>query len=89
MYYIDTYEVSKQVIHPAYVKNYSLSSLCEYFDIDMDNAHDAFDDACACADLMQALVKYYDVDINDYIEKYQSAQAHRHHPRHNMHPCSV
>lgn len=72
MYYVDTYEVSKHVIHPAYVKNYSLSSLCKYFDIDIDNAHDAFDDACACADLMQALVKYYDVDINDYIKKYEA-----------------
>lgn len=70
MYYIDTYVVCKSIIHPAYVKNYLLSSLCDYFDIDIDNEHDAFDDACACADLFKALVKYYQIDVNKLVEKY-------------------
>lgn len=70
-YYICTLELAREYV-PAYaVRNYSLSALCEYFDIGMDSEHDAFDDACACADLFRALVKTYSIDINQIkVKKY-------------------
>ncbi|MBR4282753.1 MAG: 3'-5' exoribonuclease, partial [Clostridia bacterium] len=53
MYYICTWELAKQFVPKFAVENYKLSTLCEYFDIDIDSEHNAFDDACACADLFR------------------------------------
>ena len=70
LYYICTLELAKEYIPHYEVENYSLSSLCKYFDIDIDNEHNAFDDACANADLLKSLVKKYSIDINSKIKKY-------------------
>ena len=56
---------------PSYaVENYSLATLCEYFEIDIDSEHNAFDDACACSDLFNAMVEAYDINVDDYVQKY-------------------
>ena len=70
MYYICTLELSKGLISRYLVENYSLSTLCNFFDIYIDNEHDAFDDACACSDLFRELVENYDVDIDKKIRRY-------------------
>lgn len=70
LYYICTLELAKEYVPKYAVKNYSMSSLCEFFDIDIDNAHDAFSDACANADLLKALVDTYNIDIDRHIKKY-------------------
>lgn len=70
MYYICTLELAREYVPDYAVPNYSMSSLCDYFDIDIDSEHDAFDDACACADLFYALVDTYSIDIDDYVTKY-------------------
>lgn len=71
MYYICTYELAKKYVPRFEVSNYSLSCLCNYFGIDIDNEHDAFDDACACSDLFKALVDKYGIDVDDCVEKYE------------------
>ena len=58
-------------IKPYEISDYQLSTLCNYFGIDIDNEHDAFDDACACADLLKELVNVFKLNLEDYIEKYQ------------------
>lgn len=73
LYYIDTYSLSRELINPVEISNYTLSTLCEYFEIDIDNEHDAFDDACACSELLKKLVEIYSIDINQYIKHYTSA----------------
>lgn len=70
IYYICTYELAKEYVPSFAVANYSMSCLCEYFDIDIDSEHNAFDDACACSDLFRALVKAYDIDVDSCIKKY-------------------
>jgi len=70
MYYICTYELAKKFVPSYSVANYSMSCLCEYFDIGIDSEHDAFDDACACADLFKILVDTYDINIDSHIKKY-------------------
>lgn len=72
LYYICTYELAKEYIPRYLVENYSISTLCGYFDIDIDSEHNAFDDACACSDLFRALVESYDIDVENYVKKYQS-----------------
>ena len=47
-----------------------MTALCHYFDIGIDSEHDAFDDACANADLFRALVEEYDIDIDGEVKKY-------------------
>lgn len=69
-YYICTYELARTFVHPYCVPNYKLSSLCDYFEIDIDNEHNAFDDACACADLLKAILESFEFDIDDYVKKY-------------------
>ena len=70
-YYICTLELAKQYIPSYAVPNYSMSALCSYFGIDIDSEHNAFDDACACADLFKAIINEYSIDINDIkIKKY-------------------
>ena len=63
-YYICTYDLARKFVPSYAVPNYSLASLCEYFEIDIDSEHNAFDDACACSDLFNALVKAYDKESN-------------------------
>jgi DNA polymerase-3 subunit epsilon len=70
LYYICTYELAKEFVPSYCVKNYSMSSLCEYFDIDIDSEHNAFDDACACSDLFKTLVDIYDIDVDSHVKKY-------------------
>lgn len=71
MYYIDTLEIAKDYIHPTLSK-YDLGSLCKYYGIDIDNAHNAFDDACACSDLLKALINEFGFCIDEYIRKYNN-----------------
>ena len=45
-------------------------TLPRYFDIDIDSEHDAFDDACACADLFKILVDEFSIDIDAEVRRY-------------------
>lgn len=71
LYYIDTYQVSKSLINSYVIKNYKLSTLCNYFEIELNNHHNAIDDAYACLSLFEKLVHNYKFNINDYITRYQ------------------
>ena len=46
-------------------------TLCNYSELDIDNEHDAFDDACACADLLKEFVNVFELNLEDYVEEYQ------------------
>lgn len=70
LYYIDTYAIAKEHISPLQISNYSLSSLCKFFDIDIDCEHNAFDDACACSDLFRCFVESFGINPNDYVRHY-------------------
>ena len=70
LYYICTYELSRKYIASYMVSNYKLSTLCEYFEIDVNKEHDAFDDACACEDLFKALLEHFKFNINNEVNKY-------------------
>ena len=48
----------------------NINILCEYFDVDIDSEHDAFDDACANSDLFRALVSTYNIDVSAHIKRY-------------------
>ena len=69
-YYICTLDLAREYIPSYCVPNYQMSTLCEYFGIDIDSEHDAFDDACACADLFKALVNTYNIDVDNAVQKY-------------------
>lgn len=70
LYYICTYDLAKKYVPSYAVPNYSLSALCNLFDIDIDSEHNAFDDACACSDLFRALVEIYDINVDECVKKY-------------------
>ena len=61
MYYICTWDLAKKYVPSYCIPNYTMSTLCEYFDIDIDSEHNAFDDACACGDLFKCLVDEYNI----------------------------
>lgn len=71
LYYICTYDLARKFVPSFAVPNYSLSTLCEYFEIDIDSEHNAFDDACACSDLFNAMVEAYGINADDFVQKYQ------------------
>lgn len=75
-YYICTLELAREYV-PAYeVSDYSMSTLCKYFGVDIDSEHDAFDDACACADLFKAIIKKYSIDVKDIkVKKYNPCEV--------------
>lgn len=70
LYYIDTFELAKTYIPRFAIKDYGMTSLCEYFDIDIDNAHNAFDDACANSDLFRVMVDRYNIAVDEVVRKY-------------------
>ena len=63
-YYVCTLDLAREYVPSYEVPNYSMSTLCEYFGVEIDSEHNAFDDACACADLFKAIVEKYDIDVN-------------------------
>lgn len=70
LYYICTLEIARRYIPKYEVPNYSMFTLCKHFGICIDNEHDAFDDACANADLFNALVQTYSLDVDSLVRKY-------------------
>lgn len=72
LYYICTYDIARNFIPKYLISNYQLSTLCDYFEVDIDNEHDAFDDACACADLFKALIDSYYFEPEDFVKKYDT-----------------
>ena len=70
LWYIDVYEIVKDYVSPSLLGNFKLYNVCEYFDIDTGEEHNAFDDACACADLFSFLTENYGIDIDKYIKRY-------------------
>ena len=70
-YYIDTLEIARDIIPDCYIDSHSLSSLCGYFSIEMNNEHDAFDDACACKDVLKNLIHSGLFDIEQYVRRYE------------------
>lgn len=77
-YYICTLELAKEYIPRYCVPNYSMSALCDYFEIDIDSEHNAFDDACACSDLFNAMVEAFDINVDDYVQKYHPHDTDTH-----------
>ena len=74
-YYVCTLQIARDFV-PAYaVQSYGISDLCSYFDIDVGSAHNAFDDACATADLFHSLVKNYRIDYLSYVQKYSPRET--------------
>ena len=59
-YYICLMDLAKKYIPSYCVPDYSLETLCKYFDIEIGTAHHAFDDAYACSELFKALLNEYD-----------------------------
>ena len=47
--YTDTLSLARRNVEG--VPNYKLDTLCEYFEIELDHAHDAYSDAKACGEL--------------------------------------
>lgn len=70
IHYICTLDLAKEYIPPYKIKDYSLSTLCKHFGVDIDDCHNAFDDACACVDLFKAMVEIYDIDIDTHIKTF-------------------
>jgi len=70
MHFIDTLEMAKEIIPDNRINDYSLGSLCAYYDIEIDNAHDAFDDACACKDLFTKLSRNSLRDVESFVTRY-------------------
>ena len=77
-YYICTLELAKEFIPRYCVPNYSMSALCQYFNIDIDSEHNAFDDACACSDLFNAMVEAFDINVDSYVQKYHPHESNTH-----------
>jgi DNA polymerase-3 subunit epsilon len=69
-YYICTLDLARKFVPKYVIPNYSMSSLCDYFGIDIDSEHNAFDDACANTDLFKVLIENYSIDIEKHIKKY-------------------
>ena len=76
LYYICTYELARKYVPSHKVPNYQMSTLCEYFGVAIDSEHNAFDDACACADLFKAIIEEYSIDIGDIkVKKYNPKET--------------
>lgn len=70
MFYVDTLEIARTYISSFAIKDYSMSAICEYFKVDIDTEHDAFDDACANKDLLISMAKAYHFSIDKFVHKY-------------------
>ena len=77
LYYIDTLELAKAFVPSFAVRDYGLHTLCDYFEIDMGEAHDAFDDACACEDLYNTLINEYSINPDECVHRYNMHETEK------------
>ncbi|MBR3864135.1 MAG: hypothetical protein IKJ19_03330 [Clostridia bacterium] len=75
IYYLCTYDLARLVIPAFLVPDYSLNSLCSFFNIPEVNHHNAFFDACACSDLLDKLVLFADIDLEKEIKLFTRDEA--------------
>ncbi len=68
VYFIDTLTLSRKYMDD--VSCHKLNVLCDCFGIPLDNHHDALCDSTATAELLLSLIEVYDIDIDEYITKY-------------------
>lgn len=55
VYYYDVYELAESKIPETKIDNYKLSTVCEYYDITLTNAHRSYYDALATAEVLQKI----------------------------------
>jgi len=60
-YYICLMDLAKKHIPSYCVPDYSLATLCKYFDIEIGTEHNAYDDAYACSELFKAILDEYGI----------------------------
>lgn len=70
MRYICTLDLARKFVPTYLVQDYSILTLCSFFDIGIGSHHDALNDAHACSILFDKLVSTYNVDIDDCVQKY-------------------
>ena len=70
IYYVCTYRLARELVPSFVVPDYSLSSLCAFFEIPLPSEHNAFLDACACSDLLDSLFSFSKTDIEKQIERF-------------------
>ena len=73
VYYIDTLTLSKKYMSD--VSCHKLNALCDEFDIPLNDHHNALCDSTATAELLLCLIDVYDIDIDEYITKYDFKPA--------------
>ncbi len=74
IYYICTYDLAKDCVPSFSVENYKLSTLCDYFGIEIVKEHDALSDMIASKVLFEILVDKYHIDIDTHVKKYIPCQ---------------
>jgi len=72
IFYICTYRLAKEKIPACLVEDYSLLSLCKFFNIDTPSEHNPLYDACACSDLLDKLSAYSPLNIEKEIRHFSS-----------------
>ena len=55
---VDTYFLAKKLLEKK-IKSKSLTSLCEFYKINRENKHRAYDDALACYDLLKIFIEEF------------------------------
>lgn len=75
LYYIDTCEIATRCMSRDLIDSFELKTICNYFGIDIETEHDAFDDACANKDLFLALKKCFDINLDDFVHEYSPVEG--------------
>ncbi|MBQ8343874.1 MAG: hypothetical protein IJY41_01640 [Clostridia bacterium] len=68
IYYVCTYRLSREKIPSFLVEDYSLPTLCNFFNIDIPKSHSPLYDACSASDLLDKLSAYAPFDIEKEIK---------------------
>ena len=75
-YYISLMDLAKKHIPSYCVPDYSLATLCKYFDIEIGTEHNAFDDAYACSELFKAILNEYNITPTPVKYKLKDLKQH-------------
>lgn len=70
VYYIDTLTLSRKFIKD--IENHKLKTMCRYFNISLDQHHNALCDSLATAELLIRLLISYEIDVDCFTKKYPS-----------------
>lgn len=77
IHYVDTMKLTEKCIPRYLIKDYKLTTISNYYNIVINNHHDAFDDTITCRNIFRKLIETFNCDVLKEVKLYNFKKEHQ------------